>query len=1717
VDALSKKKGWLFNLPDGVKTCPAKCCYATFGLILFLAEMAWTQDTVHFGTLTTITGVSDLDLRGNIIYAIDVGGPGRTVGGIPFDRDQDATASTANENNPGTLVSSNTPGYYPCMNAIVRGGNDPNLGNEDLDELLQNVRSDSAEFRVIQLDVTEGKDYKLQILALSTSGNDRRFDLAVGPNPGTANADMTWKTNHVAVSSLAEQSPRLWTWEFTATTNSLWINCGRNTPQTGVDPNPCLSAITLEELGANTGGITRVITFDSINDFDLGSAIVYALNCGSTSDYTVSGVNFKGDVYQWYNDAGDVNGDGSTNWWDTRYNPANPGKPASPSPIPGVTVESSDFDTGGMDHGPYESSHNTNPDNLFPGEGSEADKLADVLGSCGTQNLGNPGERNLVYHFDTTEGHDYRLQMMFFKNNTDDTGMDIFVRPDNATGFVNGATSETPIVSNLNINTAVADNATEGILVTYEFIGESDGSLDVEIVRNTGGNNIADVSAITLADFTPITTETFVHATSEVDVDGYFIYAINCGSTNDVQVGSTLFKGDVYQWHNEAGDINGDGNTNWWDTRYNPANPGKPASPSPIPGVTVESSDFDTGGMDHGPYEGFHGFDVSGLSSLGDLAQVLSTSGTQNLGNPGERNMIYRLDVTPGKKYKVQLFFFKNSTESTDMTILVEDFLVKEGLDIPAAITGAGHNKADTVLMYSTILNATDSQVDIVIRSYGGSNRLGDINAITLEELFPVGGEANWTTSTGLKVTGSSGGVQVFDSGGTQLMSFDDFLTDIGSTSAATPTPSLVAVNGHPTIQMDYIVNPDLSITGLFTPIGDTIHIHYDVWSTNNSPQTGISSLIFQAVPGGSSKVRDNQSLWTRSTQTNGVPYEVLDLRGFRFNFPSGKYALINLPGANLNWSDPWFSNLPLYHVGGDHWATDADWVLLNSNTIRPTAGPALIKGRPLALDIWTAQPYNLWTNSGSSLPVEIQVFNAQADTQTVMLSWWARDYNGHVLVSSNAVQHVAAGSAWNQTLSFPAPINGILFVEVEATTGGHSVFRRTNLAVLPPYTYGADRSNSIFGLNGTFGLPNTHSEKALLEQMGVRWLRNSQYSLADAESIGVGQRRHTESPFTSGVVNDGWIDSELNQAAQKHAPYWEINNEMNWTSSAAVYVNNILVPAKTRQQALGSEVGIMIGGLAGWDPSYLQDLNDAGGWPYYDALNIHPGRGNYTPDYTGATWTFLGIVQNYRNALGTYGHKPLYVTEAYACTHPNNYWFDTYRNAAESVILSYALAREEGVKVMDWYQLNDTVWHDVGGVNPNNAEYHYGLLNRDLSPKPSLLAYATIARALDLATFVGWLSFDPSSNNHGLMFNSPMNGNVAVLWNRTDGYILSQNVPDYADPEPWIDQWPTKVNVHLPAAGSTVTVIDSIGQSTMVSATNGYADIELDGAPVMVYGLADSTQVDGLGLTGDYYNNADLTSFVLTRIDPVVNFNSWGNESPDPSIGADTFSVVWSGQVKATYAETYTFYTTTDDGVRLWVNGQLLVDKWITQGGAEWSGMITLEDGQKYNIVMEYFEDLGGAGAELRWSSASQSKEIIPQRYLYPTMDTGGDADGDGMPDVWEDAHGLDRDDVGDASVDTDGDGINNLDEYIGDTDPTNAGSFLGMRLLDLAGQDVLIEWHGGTQAWQYVEYTPSLETSQQVWVTLLTNPPPTAVQNSFIHTGVPDKRLHYRVRANR
>jgi hypothetical protein len=137
-----------------------------------------------------------------------------------------------------------------------------------------------------------------------------------------------------------------------------------------------------------------------------------------------------------------------------------------------------------------------------------------------------------------------------------------------------------------------------------------------------------------------------------------------------------------------------------------------------------------------------------------------------------------------------------------------------------------------------------------------------------------------------------------------------------------------------------------------------------------------------------------------------------------------------------------------------------------------------------------------------------------------------------------------------------------------------------------------------------------------------------------------------------------------------------------------------------------------------------------------------------------------------------------------------------------------------------------------------------------------------------------------------------------------------------------------------------------------------------------------------GCGVRGDYYRGTNFENHVFTRLDPQINFD-WGASAPDPAMDIDDFSVRWTGEIVPEFTETYTFYTRSDDGVRLWVDGQRIISNWTDHAVTENEGVIDLVGGRVYDIRMEMYENYGDAVAQLRWESDSTPKQIVPQHAL--------------------------------------------------------------------------------------------------------------------------------------
>jgi hypothetical protein len=165
------------------------------------------------------------------------------------------------------------------------------------------------------------------------------------------------------------------------------------------------------------------------------------------------------------------------------------------------------------------------------------------------------------------------------------------------------------------------------------------------------------------------------------------------------------------------------------------------------------------------------------------------------------------------------------------------------------------------------------------------------------------------------------------------------------------------------------------------------------------------------------------------------------------------------------------------------------------------------------------------------------------------------------------------------------------------------------------------------------------------------------------------------------------------------------------------------------------------------------------------------------------------------------------------------------------------------------------------------------------------------------------------------------------------------------------------------------------------------YIDVGMDGQTVVALPplppAPPAWLENGTGLHGAYFNGTGLANLVLERTDPYIDFN-WGTGSPAAGVASNQFSARWTGFIQPRYSEVYTFHLAADDGCRLWINNQLLIDKWHDDSGTEVSGSMAVTGGQQCDIRVEYYDNSVYARAKLEWESASQSREVVPSGVLF-------------------------------------------------------------------------------------------------------------------------------------
>ena len=675
--------------------------------------------------------------------------------------------------------------------------------------------------------------------------------------------------------------------------------------------------------------------------------------------------------------------------------------------------------------------------------------------------------------------------------------------------------------------------------------------------------------------------------------------------------------------------------------------------------------------------------------------------------------------------------------------------------------------------------------------------------------------------------------------------------------------------------RLPHSVPSSIHLTGLFVAFPDRIDVSYQL--------SGIPSGYIESWEGTQFRFRWLQTergiagkevklgLWKRNVE-GGLPLEEFDCKIYPFYMDDKTICLAYDADnrANSNWIENEYRHTVLAKDGEHSYCTQYS-ILFASEEYPFEAISARWKGRPFALKLKSERVYNWWESTSDTIRLQAQVVNTSGEKKECVLNYWIRNYAGDLVNRNSIALSLAQMSKEEVTLEIvPETERELYFVEASVCDkqGEEIVFCRTNVGLLPPHQFKSSAAKSIMGLSAYWAIPDSANLKRLLHRMGVRWLRNG---IADSF-------RGMEATFHNNInwkkkwkpdERDEAIRSFFRKMVQNGNHIWEFGNELNMSTPeiagagegigkallAETYVEWLKAIRNIQQENEDwRKIKIISFGIAGFDEVFLRKLVKLGGWELLDGIALHPGRGNFTPDFPVYTpwtafekpetgyeyWNYYGSIKLAKEFIKRNGgKKDLYLTEIYALDYPNHSWNDTFHESAENVLLSYALAAAEGVKNALYYQLFNSVWFDQLGINPNNREYFFGLINQDLSFKPSFMAYCNAAEVLDEAVFKGWIKLgnDKDATFRGMLFDTPR-GSMCVLWDRIEGYIQNHPNGDIF-PEPWIGSWSKSVPIELPVGQTPVAVLNAIGQVEEISANHQQViTLQLTGAPIVVYGV---------------------------------------------------------------------------------------------------------------------------------------------------------------------------------------------------------------------------------------------------------------------------------------
>ena len=313
-----------------------------------------------------------------------------------------------------------------------------------------------------------------------------------------------------------------------------------------------------------------------------------------------------------------------------------------------------------------------------------------------------------------------------------------------------------------------------------------------------------------------------------------------------------------------------------------------------------------------------------------------------------------------------------------------------------------------------------------------------------------------------------------------------------------------------------------------------------------------------------------------------------------------------------------------------------------------------------------------------------------------------------------------------------------------------------------------------------------------------------------------------------------------------------------------------------------------------------------------------------------------------------------------------------------------------DGVVMSDWVSTYNSLGVALGGLDLEMPDAKFmtranliPLLNNGLLPQEVL--DDKVRRILRLIFRFGF--YDTIQENSAIPKNDPKSVATALALAR-NGIVLLQNkesilpltqskIKTVAVIGPNADQYVAGGGSSIASPFSSVTTLQGIkklaGANVAVNYSSGMpGDGSVAKSSIFYDGIGSTVK----GLKAEYFNNKNLTGTPFyTRTDPFIDFH-WTAEPNVAGMPADNFSIRWTGVVRPLKTGNYKFKINGDDGFRLWVNNQLVIDQWQDQGITNRDKNVTLTVGKDATIKLEYYDSGGMADITMGWHDPARDND---------------------------------------------------------------------------------------------------------------------------------------------